>query len=85
MLILQNDPELIDWVFNLKRMYAGGFLMAIGEAAQLADHANYPLMRPLLLDLKKKYPGYDRKAENDESALLLDGHDDGSGIDPHER
>lgn len=55
---VQNDPELVDWVLNLDRMRAGGFLLAIGLAAQRADAQNYPLMRPLLLRLKEKYPEY---------------------------
>jgi hypothetical protein len=60
MLILQNDPEMLDWVVNLERMHAGSFLRAIGLAAQHADLSNYQLMRPLLLDLKKKYPDYSK-------------------------
>jgi hypothetical protein len=59
MMILQNDPELVDWVFNLDLMHAGDFLRSIGSAAQRADVANYSLMRPLLRELKKKYPQYD--------------------------
>jgi hypothetical protein len=57
-LILQTDPELAEWVLNLDRLHAGGFLSAIGIAAQRADFQNYPLMRPLLISLKRKYPEY---------------------------
>ena len=56
---LQEDAELIEWVLNMERRGAGGFLITLGEAALRADHENYPLMRPLLLRLKKKYPQYD--------------------------
>jgi hypothetical protein len=62
MTILQNDREMLDWVLNLDRMHAGGFLLAIGDAAQRADHENYPLMRPMLLVLKHKYPEYSKAA-----------------------
>lgn len=58
MLILQNDPELMDWVFNLERLHCGSFLRSIGLAAQMADSSNYAAMRPLLLSLKEKYLDY---------------------------
>jgi hypothetical protein len=57
-LILQNDSELNVWVLNLRRLGAGSFLQSIGEAAQRADMANYALLRPLLIQLKEKYPKY---------------------------
>ncbi len=57
-MIWQEDEELIDWLLNLEPMNAGSFLRAIGEAAMRADSQNYPVMRPLLLELKKKYPDY---------------------------
>lgn len=60
LLILQNDPGILAWVMQLQKMHAGGFLTSIGEAAQRADAENYPLIRPLLLILKEKYPDYDR-------------------------
>jgi hypothetical protein len=62
-MILQNDPELLDWVANLYLMNSGGFLRAIGDAAQRADAENYVLMRPMMLVLKAKYPDYDSPSE----------------------
>jgi hypothetical protein len=58
MLILQNDPVIQEWVLNLERFHAGSFLRSIALAAQHADSSNYALMRPLLLDLMKKYSDY---------------------------
>jgi hypothetical protein len=38
---------------------AGGFISSIAKAALVADYENYPLMRPLLLVLRTKYPQYE--------------------------
>lgn len=52
-----TDPELTDW---LRWAYEGGevptFYKAIAEAAFLADLENYALLRPVLLELKRKRP-----------------------------
>jgi hypothetical protein len=37
----------------------GGFVSAIARAALVADWDNYPLMRPLILQLRAKYPRYE--------------------------
>ncbi len=52
------DAELDTWVANLMRMGCGGFLQAVYEVAVCSDPQNYELVRPLLLELKKKYPKY---------------------------
>jgi len=52
------DPELDRWVSNLARMQCGSFLQSIYQAVVCADPENYELLRPLLLELKKKYPKY---------------------------
>ena len=52
------DPELDTWLGNLMRMGCGGFLQSIYQVAVCADPDNYELVRPLLLELKKKYPKY---------------------------
>jgi HK97 family phage major capsid protein len=57
----QNDPELIEWllgIVNGKPTPSGDFLRSIAEAALRADAENYPLLRPALLQLHKKFPGY---------------------------
>jgi hypothetical protein len=56
-----QDPELLEWVFGVLNGVptpAGDFLRSIAEAARRADEENYPLLRPALLELKKKFPKY---------------------------
>lgn len=58
-LIAQNDdPELLEWLANADR-FGGGFVRSIAQAALVADHENYPLIRPLLIVMRKKYPQYE--------------------------
>jgi len=69
--LLQDDIELIDWVLGItsERSGAGDFLRAIAEAATRADWENYPILRPVLLELQKKYPYYseaDRRRTQEE-------------------
>lgn len=58
MLLHGLDPELDTWVDNLQRMHAGSFLECVHYVAVTADHQNYELVRPVLLQLKAKYPKY---------------------------
>jgi hypothetical protein len=60
-MIAAEDEELLDWLYgvsNSRPTEAGGFLRTIVEAAQRADSENYPLLRPVLVQLKSKYPTY---------------------------
>lgn len=58
-----EDPELRDWLLNIihGRM-AGDFLKLLAMAAMQADHENYPLLRPALLKISKRYPKYNKGA-----------------------
>ena len=57
-MIAQNDdPDLLQWLNNASGK-AGGFLSSLANAGLCADWQNYPLMRPSLLDMRKKYPEY---------------------------
>jgi hypothetical protein len=59
MLIAQNDdPELLEWLAKANQE-GGGFVSAIARAALVADWENYPLLRPLVLQLRAKYPCYE--------------------------
>lgn len=59
MLIAQNDdPELLEWLANAKQR-GGGFISSLATAALVADHANYPIIRPVILQMRGKYPAYE--------------------------
>jgi len=57
-----EDPELMNWIFCLANQTprrSGGFLKKLGDAVVHADRDNYLLLRPALLEMKKKYSEYD--------------------------
>lgn len=52
-----TDPELADWLhWASESGEVPSFVRAIAEAAFLADLANYALLRPVLLELKRRRP-----------------------------
>jgi len=58
-LFAQNDdPELLEWLARAVQE-GGGFVSAIARAGLVADCENYPLIRPLLLKMRAKYPAYE--------------------------
>ena len=58
-LIAQNDdPELLEWLANADHN-GGGFISSVARAGLVADYDNYPLIRPLLIALRAKYPKYE--------------------------
>jgi hypothetical protein len=54
----EDDPELLEWLAKANQD-GGGFVSAIARAALVADWENYPLMRPLIVQLRAKYPRYE--------------------------
>jgi hypothetical protein len=63
MLIAQNDDgELLEWLCNADQT-GGGFIGALARAALVADWENYPLLRPVLVEMRKKYPKYEATDE----------------------
>lgn len=59
----QSDPELFDWLqllaygdSELGIAPAGDFLKTLARAALHADWENYPILRPVLLQFREKYP-----------------------------
>jgi len=58
MIAQSDDPELLEWL-SKAHMEAGGFLSSLARAALVADHENYPLIRPLLTVMRLKYPKYE--------------------------
>jgi hypothetical protein len=58
-LVAQNDdPELLEWLANAM-LNGGSFVKALATAALVADHDNYPRLRPLLLEMRAKYSKYE--------------------------
>lgn len=58
-LIAQNDdPELLEWL-ALAREKGGGFVSNLAQAGLVADHHNYPILRPVLIEMRKKYTDYE--------------------------
>jgi hypothetical protein len=57
MLSANTDPELREW---LRRAAEGGnapaFVRTVAEAALVACLPDYELLRPVLLQLKRRYP-----------------------------
>jgi hypothetical protein len=53
-----DDSELLEWLVNAREK-GGGFVAALADAALVADWENYPILRPVLLDMRKKYPQYE--------------------------
>jgi hypothetical protein len=53
-----DDPELLEWMAKAEKD-GGGFVKAIATAGLRADHENYPLLRPVLLAMRKKYSAYE--------------------------
>ncbi len=52
-----DDPELFEWLLTASNR-GGGFVSSFARAALCADGENYPLIRPLLLTIRDKYPEY---------------------------
>ena len=61
-ILATNDPEMYGWLANVTdpARNAGSFVLAIAGAAMRADHENYALIRQALLQLRRKYPEYDK-------------------------
>lgn len=59
MLTAQNDdPELLEWLARADQD-GGGFLRSLARAGLVADHHNYPILRPVLIAMRAKYPQYE--------------------------
>jgi hypothetical protein len=54
-LIAFDDTELSDWVLTLGEERSGRFLCALAEAVMKADPEEYSVIRPALMNLKRRY------------------------------
>jgi hypothetical protein len=50
-----DDTELNEWLMQAIEEGSGQFLPALAEAAVIACAEDYCLVRPVLIDLKRKY------------------------------
>ena len=57
-----EDDEMAWWLREAQ-IYGGSFIKAIAEAGVRADDDNYAILRPVLLQLKDKYPKYGHMQE----------------------
>jgi hypothetical protein len=60
-MVAHTDRELLPWLLGIangKPTRSGDFLRCLAEAALRADVANYPIVRPALLQIREKYPDY---------------------------
>ena len=62
MIAQQDHPYMVEWLAKADR-YGGGFVSSLAHAALVADHKNYPLIKPLVDQIRKKYPQYEPTAE----------------------
>lgn len=63
MVIALDDTELGAWVMALGAERSGHFLCALAEAVMKADAEDYSVIRPALMNLKRKYPDPDSVPE----------------------
>lgn len=54
----ETDFELVDWIYGVLNTGAGDFVRNVAEAASRADAFNYPIVRPVVLFMRVKYPEY---------------------------
>jgi hypothetical protein len=53
-----DDPELLEWLAKAN-LDGGMFVASLARAALVADHENYPILRPVLLVMRAKYPAHE--------------------------
>jgi hypothetical protein len=59
MVIAQTDDrEMLEWIVNASQK-GGGFLSKLAAAALSADFENYPILRPVIVVMRAKYPEYE--------------------------
>lgn len=73
----QDDEDIQRWIYavaNDAPQPAGDFLKKVVAAALHADPDNYPLLRPAIIVLKRKFPNYRMDDPHLEPALHRDRH-----------
>jgi hypothetical protein len=62
-LILFDDVEMSEWLLKLTDNSSGQFLHALSEAVLKASDEEYAIIRPALMDLKRRHSEFRRKLE----------------------
>jgi hypothetical protein len=62
-LILFDDVEMSEWLLKLTDNSSGQFLHALSDAVLKATDEEYAIIRPALMDLKRKHSELKRKLE----------------------
>ena len=70
-LIAFDDTELSDWVLTLGEERSGRFLCALAEAVMKADSEEYSVIRPALVNLKRKYAESDQEPDEFAAAIAV--------------
>lgn len=70
-MIAQEDRDLFPWLVGANA-HAGQFLKSLTDAGLRADPDNYGRLRPVLLELKEKYPSY---GEEEHRRMVADGYE----------
>jgi hypothetical protein len=66
MISAYTDPELRDWLrWASESGRTPRFVRTVAEAALVACIPDYVLLRPVLLELKRRYPGDRRTGRSD--------------------
>lgn len=74
-MIAQEDEELLNWLLGImheRPNRSGGFLRSLADTAMRADAQNYPILRPALLEIQKKYPQYNYQESIHELAGVIE-------------
>lgn len=58
MIAQEDDEELLEWLANAKQR-GGHFISSLASAGLYADSQNYPTVRPVLIEMRKRYPAYE--------------------------
>lgn len=63
-LIAFDDNEIGEWLIKLAENRSGQFLYALSEAVMKANDEDYSIIRPALMNLKRKYSEAKRRLES---------------------
>jgi hypothetical protein len=72
-LIAFEDTELNDWLMDLIADGSGSFLSTLAEAVVTADAEDYSIIRPRLIELKRKHSGRHPKRVLEPDCYWLEG------------